>query len=109
MNKLPDSKKYVVIGAGVHGLSSAWHLAMELKARGRGSGVDVIVGVSVGPCVGVGVCDGVGEGVRVADVPLSGVSVADAPTGSKMASSGGLKRSRSGSNIHTSMRGMARE
>ena len=43
MSKLPQSVKYVVLGAGIHGLSSAWHLAMELEARGRGSGADVIV------------------------------------------------------------------
>jgi glycine/D-amino acid oxidase-like deaminating enzyme len=35
--------QYVVLGAGIHGLSSAWHLAMELEARRRGSGADVIV------------------------------------------------------------------
>jgi glycine/D-amino acid oxidase-like deaminating enzyme len=43
MSELPESVQYVVLGAGIHGLSSAWHLAMELKARGRGSGADVIV------------------------------------------------------------------
>ena len=40
---LPKFKKYVVIGAGVHGLSTAWHLAKQLKARGKGSGEDIIV------------------------------------------------------------------
>jgi glycine/D-amino acid oxidase-like deaminating enzyme len=39
----PKFKKYVVIGAGVHGLSTAWHLAKELKARGKGSGEDIVV------------------------------------------------------------------
>jgi glycine/D-amino acid oxidase-like deaminating enzyme len=43
MNTIPASSKYVVIGAGIHGLSAAWHLAMELKNRGRGSGADIIV------------------------------------------------------------------
>lgn len=43
MSTLPVSVGYVVIGAGVHGLSSAWHLAMELEARGRGSGQDILV------------------------------------------------------------------
>ncbi len=43
MNDLPQSIKYVVIGAGIHGLSAAWHLAMELESRGRGSGADVVV------------------------------------------------------------------
>lgn len=35
--------QYCVIGAGVHGLSTAWHLARELKARGQGSGEDILV------------------------------------------------------------------
>src|SRR5688500_10949381 len=43
MSKVPESIKYVVIGAGIHGLSSAWHLAMEREARGRGSGKDIVV------------------------------------------------------------------
>ena len=40
---LPDSVRHVVVGAGVHGLSVAWHLARELRARGLGTGDDVIV------------------------------------------------------------------
>jgi glycine/D-amino acid oxidase-like deaminating enzyme len=43
MPGLPEGSRYVVIGAGVHGLSTAWHPATELKARGRGSGEDVVV------------------------------------------------------------------
>lgn len=43
MNGVPESIKYVIVGAGVHGLSTAWHLAMELKARRRGSGEDIII------------------------------------------------------------------
>jgi glycine/D-amino acid oxidase-like deaminating enzyme len=39
----PTSSKYVIIGAGIHGLSSAYHLALELKARGKGSGSDIVV------------------------------------------------------------------
>jgi glycine/D-amino acid oxidase-like deaminating enzyme len=31
------------VGAGIHGLSTAYHLAKELKARGLGSGQDVVV------------------------------------------------------------------
>ena len=34
---------YVIIGAGIHGLSTAYHLALELEARGKGSGKDIIV------------------------------------------------------------------
>ena len=33
----------MVIGAGVHGLSTAWHLARELASRGLGDGSDVVV------------------------------------------------------------------
>ena len=31
------------MGAGVHGLSTAWHLARELRARGEGDGSDILV------------------------------------------------------------------
>ena len=41
--EVPKKINYLVIGAGVHGLSSGWHLAKELKARGRGSGEEVVV------------------------------------------------------------------
>ena len=40
---LPRKAKYVIIGAGVHGLSTAWHLAKKLKASGRGSGEDIVI------------------------------------------------------------------
>ena len=40
---LPSSSRYVIIGAGVHGLSTAYHLAQELQARGKGSGRDILV------------------------------------------------------------------
>lgn len=40
---VPESAKYVIVGGGVHGLSTAWHLAMNLKAAGKGSGADVIL------------------------------------------------------------------
>jgi glycine/D-amino acid oxidase-like deaminating enzyme len=43
MSDLPSSVPYVVLGAGIHGLSAAWHLAMELEQRKRGSGADIIV------------------------------------------------------------------
>ncbi len=39
----PSSSKYVIIGAGIHGLSCAWRLAERLKATGKGSGSDVLV------------------------------------------------------------------
>ena len=41
--ELPQSSPYVVFGAGIHGLSTAYHLAKELRARGVGSGADVLV------------------------------------------------------------------
>ena len=31
MNKLPSKAKYVIIGAGIHGLSTAWNLGEKLK------------------------------------------------------------------------------
>jgi glycine/D-amino acid oxidase-like deaminating enzyme len=40
---MPTSTRYVVVGAGIHGLSTAYHLALELKARGTGSGADILV------------------------------------------------------------------
>ncbi len=39
----PAHVPYVVIGAGMHGLSTAWHLARELEARGTGSGGDILI------------------------------------------------------------------
>ena len=35
--------KYVVIGAGIHGLSTAYHLALELRARKEGGGGDIVI------------------------------------------------------------------
>ncbi|MGF1525550.1 MAG: NAD(P)/FAD-dependent oxidoreductase [Candidatus Competibacterales bacterium] len=40
---VPSAATYVVVGAGVHGLSTAWHLAMALKAQGKGSGADILL------------------------------------------------------------------
>ena len=40
---LPASAHTVVVGAGMHGLSTAYHLAVELRQRGLGSGADVVV------------------------------------------------------------------
>ena len=40
---LPSSVRYVVIGAGSHGLSTAWHLAAQLEAKGQGGGNDILV------------------------------------------------------------------
>ena len=38
-----SSSPYVIVGAGIHGLSTAYHLACELRTRGLGSGADVVV------------------------------------------------------------------
>ena len=43
MTTIPTRSRYVVIGAGIHGLSTAWHLAKDLRARGLGGGADVLV------------------------------------------------------------------
>jgi len=40
---LPTSTKYLIIGAGIHGLSTSYHLALELKNRRLGSGKDILV------------------------------------------------------------------
>jgi glycine/D-amino acid oxidase-like deaminating enzyme len=39
----PTHARFVIIGAGIHGLSTAMHLARELKSSGRGSGEDILV------------------------------------------------------------------
>ncbi len=41
--RFPPHIPYLVVGAGVHGLSTAYHLALQLKSRGRGSGADILV------------------------------------------------------------------
>jgi len=38
MANIPDNAKYVIIGAGIHGLSTAMHLALRLKANGSSVG-----------------------------------------------------------------------
>jgi glycine/D-amino acid oxidase-like deaminating enzyme len=40
---IPQRVRYLVVGAGIHGLSTAYHLAKELRSRGLGSGADVLV------------------------------------------------------------------
>lgn len=49
---VPSSSPYVVVGAGIHGLSTAYHLAKELRARGLGSGTDIVVLDKTGPGAG---------------------------------------------------------
>ena len=43
MMTFPKYSKYIIIGAGIHGLSTAFHLARELKARKLGDATDIIV------------------------------------------------------------------
>ena len=40
---IPGHSRYVIVGAGIHGLSTAWHLAGELRRRGLGGGEDILV------------------------------------------------------------------
>jgi len=40
---IPNKVEYVVVGAGIHGLSTAWHLAIKLKAKGQGDGTNILV------------------------------------------------------------------
>jgi glycine/D-amino acid oxidase-like deaminating enzyme len=40
---LPNKVEYLIIGAGVHGLSTAYHLGKYLREKGQGSGADVLV------------------------------------------------------------------
>ena len=35
MNKIPSKAKYVIVGAGIHGLSTAWNLAEKIKSKGQ--------------------------------------------------------------------------
>jgi glycine/D-amino acid oxidase-like deaminating enzyme len=49
---LPSWTRYAVVGAGIHGLSTAYHLARELRRRGDGSGADVLVLDKTGPGAG---------------------------------------------------------
>ena len=39
----PTNAKYVIVGAGIHGLSTAYHLALELKKKGEGDGSDILI------------------------------------------------------------------
>ena len=48
MPDLPDRVKYLVIGAGVHGLSTAWHLAKEQRSRGEEPDVLIVDKTGIG-------------------------------------------------------------
>ena len=49
---IPTSSPYVIIGAGIHGLSTAYHLALQLKATGKGDGRDIVILDKSGICSG---------------------------------------------------------
>jgi len=40
---IPTKVYCLIIGAGIHGLSTAWHLAEKLKAKGKGNGSEILV------------------------------------------------------------------
>jgi len=40
---IPTHVKYLIIGAGIHGLSTSYHLAQQLKSQGKGDGRDILV------------------------------------------------------------------
>jgi len=52
MMVIPAHSAYVIIGAGIHGLSTAYHLALELEATGRGNAQDILVLDKSGICAG---------------------------------------------------------
>ncbi len=52
VDSVPSSARFVVIGAGIHGLSTAYHLAMELEKSGKGKGSDVLLIDKQGPGAG---------------------------------------------------------
>ena len=62
----PSHAKYLVIGAGIHGLSTAFHLAQELKNRGRGSGggIPPVSQNTLGAGGAGGSCGGAGGGAE---------------------------------------------
>ena len=49
---IPTRSPYIIIGAGIHGLSTAYHLALQLKATGKGDGRDIIILDKSGICSG---------------------------------------------------------
>jgi methylglutamate dehydrogenase subunit A len=49
---VPAQTKYLVIGAGIHGLSTAYHLSLELKSSGKGDGRDILIVDKTGVAAG---------------------------------------------------------
>ena len=40
---IPEKVDYLIIGAGIHGLSTAWHLAKSLESKGKGDSAKILV------------------------------------------------------------------
>ena len=40
---IQEQVDYLIIGAGIHGLSTAWHLARKLKEKNKGDGSKILV------------------------------------------------------------------
>lgn len=60
VSRMTQHARYVIIGAGIHGLSTAWHLARRLRATGQGDGGDILVIDKTGVAAGAsGVACGV--------------------------------------------------
>ena len=49
---MANNTRYLIVGAGIHGLSTATHLAKKLKAAGKGSGADILVVDKTGVAAG---------------------------------------------------------
>jgi glycine/D-amino acid oxidase-like deaminating enzyme len=49
---IPTHSPYVIVGAGIHGLSTAYHLTLQLKATGKGDGRDIVILDKSGICSG---------------------------------------------------------
>jgi glycine/D-amino acid oxidase-like deaminating enzyme len=49
---IPTRSPHMIIGAGIHGLSTAYHLALQLKATDKGDRRDIIIVDKSGICSG---------------------------------------------------------
>ena len=49
MPTIPSGARYVIVGAGIHGLSTSMHLAQRLKAAGVSTGVHYPIPLHVQP------------------------------------------------------------
>ena len=63
----PSTARFVIIGAGIHGLSTAYHLALELKSRGQNVDGEILVIDKTGVAAGA---SGIACGVIRNNYPL---------------------------------------